>query len=84
MLNNMFNEAGSLPCQAGTRGPGWDESRTPGMRKGRKGAASVSKGDGRRAAGDGPKGFSFEASLMILPGSRPSSRARSSTGLPGS
>lgn len=53
MLNNMFNEAGSLPCQAGPRGPGWDESRTPGMRKGRKGAASVSKGDGRRAAGSG-------------------------------
>src|SRR5690606_2080086 len=34
--------------------------------------------------GGGPSGFSFEASLTIDAGSRPSSRATNSTGLPGS
>src|SRR6478609_4602134 len=34
--------------------------------------------------GEGPKGFSFEASLMMPAGSRPSSRATVSIGLPGS
>ena len=36
------------------------------------------------ALGLGPSGFSFEASLMISSGRRPSSRATSSMGLPGS
>ena len=36
-----------------------------------------------RALGEGPKGFSLEASLMMLAGSRPCSRATSSMGRPG-
>ena len=36
------------------------------------------------AFGEGPSGFSFEASLMIASGSMPSSRAVSSVGFPGS
>ena len=36
------------------------------------------------ALGEGPSGFSFEASLMIACGSTPSSRAVSSIGFPGS
>ena len=35
------------------------------------------------AAGDGPSGFSFEASLMMSSAGRPSSRATSSIGRPG-
>src|SRR5436305_1810654 len=38
----------------------------------------------RSALGEGPSGFSFDASLMIVPGSTPSSRAVSSIGFPGS
>src|SRR3954447_21435005 len=38
----------------------------------------------RSAFGEGPSGFSFDASLMIVPGSTPSSRAVSSIGFPGS
>ena len=36
------------------------------------------------AFGEGPSGFSFEASLMMLAASAPSSRAVSSIGFPGS
>ena len=39
---------------------------------------------GRDRRGEGPKGFSFEASLTMVAGSSPSSRATSSIGLPGS
>ena len=36
-----------------------------------------------RTLGLGPRGFSFDASLTIARGSRPNSRASSSTGFPG-
>ena len=35
------------------------------------------------ASGEGPSGFSLEASLMMVFGSSPNSRATSSIGLPG-
>src|SRR5579859_364747 len=35
------------------------------------------------ASGDGPNGFSFDATLMMLSAGRPSSRATSSIGRPG-
>ena len=37
----------------------------------------------RAPSGSGPRGFSFDASLTIVAGSRPNSRASSSIGLPG-